>query len=180
MPKHKLTHSSAILSKDALPDVGIDAAVLEKLEKMGEALRQKQKLPMFEPLDSWTVGIPENPGVYAIWDINERNLAYIGETSSLKSRMRDIGKTKKHTFRRKVAKKPEMASNDEAGLSEKISKRYAVSFIEIQFGRAELEEFLILRWKPELNKKSAKRSPLSKHYESGCSASVGRNLYCAE
>jgi hypothetical protein len=145
-------------------------AVLEKLEEMGRVLGQKGAQMMFEPRESWTDGIPENPGVYAIWDITENSLAYIGETTSLKSRMRDIGKTKKHTFRRKVAKKPEMTSNDEAGLSEKISKRYAVSFIEIQFGRAELEEFLILRWKPELNKKSAKRSPLSKHYETGCSA----------
>jgi hypothetical protein len=158
------------LSQDTLPDVGIDAAVLVRLEEMGKALEQKLARKMFMPLDSWTDGMPENPGVYAIWDINERNLAYIGETSSLKSRMRDIGKIKNHTFRRTVAKKPEMASNEEADLSAKMSNHYAVSFIEVQFGRAELEEFLILRWKPELNKKSAKRSSLSKHYESGCSA----------
>ncbi|MEQ1525357.1 MAG: hypothetical protein ABL911_01245 [Gallionella sp.] len=63
-----------------------------------------------------------------------------------------------------------MPANDEAALSAAMAECYVVSFIEVQFGRAELEEFLILRWKPELNKKSTKRSPWSKHYESECSA----------
>lgn len=120
------------------------------------ALLQAPVRCMFDS-DSWTDDIPSEAGVYAIWDIISKFPVYVGETSALRSRMSDIGRSVNHTFRRKAAKLLNVASNDEAALSAAMSARYAVSFVEVQFGRAEVEEFLVLRWRKTIVNKPAKR-----------------------
>lgn len=135
-----------------------DTVIAEKLDEMKEAICKAQKLPMFKS-DSWVEdnNIPSEPGVYVIWDTSsgKEKKVYVGESSSLKSRMRNIGRTKNHTFRRMVKKALNITSDDETALSKEMSKRYLVSFIKVKFGRAELEEFLVKLW-PEVWNKPAK------------------------
>jgi hypothetical protein len=71
--------------------------------------------------------------------------------------MSDAGRSVNHTFRRKVAIMLGIPAGDEAGLSLAISKRYDISFIPVPFGRAELEEYLRLRWRKTIVNGPAKR-----------------------
>lgn len=142
----------------------MDKTVRTKLAAMEAALVQAPTRRLFES-DSWADDIPAEAGVYAIWDVVLKTPIYVGETSALRSRMSDIGRTVNHTFRRKAAKLLKMASNNEVALSAAMAERYSVSFIEVQLGRAELEEFLVLRWRKTILNKPAKRLLRGERYK---------------
>lgn len=105
----------------------------------------------------WVKIAPDEPGVYVIWNKRTKKPEYVGESSSLRQRLRDLGRWENHTFRSKVAEKLGEKKNNNNALSQKISALYEFSFIHVTFGRAELEEYLILRWRAFLINKPAVR-----------------------
>lgn len=54
----------------------------------------------FEPTWKWMKQFPSGPGVYAIFELGE--LAYVGESGSLRGRMGDLLDTRHHTLRRSL------------------------------------------------------------------------------
>ena len=93
---------------------------------------------------------PSFPGVYAIYLDNI--LVYIGETADINLRMKDLKNTYNHTFRRKLGNRfypnAQIIGNkfpDEIELSLNLifQNRITISFIEVNFGRSEIENYLI-------------------------------------
>lgn len=113
---------------------------------------------------TWARDVPLDAGVYVIWGRRSGRPAYVGQTGCLRERMSDAGRSVNHTFRRKVALVLNLPTGNEAGLSLAISKRYDISFILVPFGRAELEEYLRLRWRKTLVNGPAKRLLRSLQY----------------
>ena len=142
----------------------MNAKIRTKLSAMERALIKAPRRRLFAS-QSWAEDVPSEPGVYAIWDVTSNIPVYVGESSGLKSRMSDIGRTVNHTFRRKAALVLRVNAGDEMALTKAMSKRYEVSFIEVQLGRAELEEFLVLRWRQTILNKPAKRLLRGERYK---------------
>jgi len=106
---------------------------------------------------SWANDVPREPGVYAVWDLKSEAPVYVGESSDLKSRMSDVGRSVNHTFRRKAAAVLGVPPEDEVALSTAMSARYDLSVLRVNYGRAEVEEYLILRWRKTLLNRPTKR-----------------------
>ena len=103
--------------------------------------------------NNWKNIFPDYSGVYVIWD-NEKPI-YVGETSGLKSRMSDLMRPINHAFTKKIDNKIEAQSLDE--LRTYMSDKYKLSYISIDLGRSEIEEYLILRWRKTLINKPTTR-----------------------
>jgi hypothetical protein len=112
---------------------------------LGAQLAGEKRREMFAT-DRWTVDVPARPGVYAIWERASGRPIYVGETADLKARMRDLGRYPNHTCRRKLAKSFGIPKSDEVALSKRIAATHQLSFIEVGFGRMELEEYLSVLW----------------------------------
>ena len=121
--------------------------------------RELENAPRRQVLRSatWAVDTPPEPGVYALWDIQSGAAVYVGETSSLRHRMRDLGRTVNHTCRRKIAARHQLTGANEVALSAAIAERYTPSFIQVSLGRVELEEYLSIRWGRSLFNSPARR-----------------------
>lgn len=101
----------------------------------------------------WSSNFKDKAGVYAIFDKNK--LVYIGETANLKERMKEVKRTYNHSFRRKLGRKlhPELSKNPKGKFNEKIEKelnkyflkRISFSYKVLNFGRLEVESYLIHR-----------------------------------
>jgi hypothetical protein len=115
---------------------------------MAIALERAPRRAIFEDA-SWSIDIPAMPGVYALWDLSGV-MVYVGETSSLNHRMRDLGRSINHTCRRKLAARHKVVGVAEDVLSAVISKHYVLSYLPVALGRTELEEYLSLRHKRSL------------------------------
>lgn len=104
--------------------------------------------------------------MYAIWDRSSGALVYVGETSGLRDRFGDLGRLPNHTFRRYAARLLKVnRALRAAALSSAMAARFEVGFLVVKFGRAELEEFLILRFRASLVNKPAKRLLRSPQYD---------------
>ncbi|KAB0528556.1 hypothetical protein ACFFQ5_22065 [Pseudomonas brassicacearum] len=103
----------------------------------------------------WASDVPQDAGVYVLW--KDASPVYVGETSSLRSRMRDLTRVENHTFARITCEQFSIALADKVGLLGVLSKTYTLSFILVPFGRKEVEEFLILRWRSSLFNKPTTR-----------------------
>lgn len=134
---------------------------LFNLEK--RLVRKKRLKPLAE--DGWAKNITGNAGVYVLWSNKTREPIYVGETSCLNQRMSDIGRTVNHTFRRIIAGIRRWTLLDDNQLSFRISREFDLSFIELHLGRAELEEYLIIRWREFLVNKKDKRVRRGDWYE---------------
>lgn len=128
--------------------------IRQKLESMANTLNKAPRRPVLSATE-WADDIPSEPGVYALWE-GSRPI-YVGETSSLRHRMRDLGRSVNHTCRRKIAAKLELGHVDESALSAEMAVRYTLSFMPVSFGRVELEEYLTLRWKSSLFNSPSRR-----------------------
>jgi hypothetical protein len=111
----------------------------------------------------WASDVPQDAGVYVVW--KDESPIYVGETSSLRSRMRDLTRFENHTFARLTCKQFSIATADKAGLVDILSKTYTLSFILVPFGRKEVEEFLILRWRSSLLNKPTTRLMKGTQYD---------------
>lgn len=103
--------------------------------------------------DNWKNIFPDHGGVYAIW--KKDTPIYVGETSGLSSRMSDLMRPVNHAFTKKVSSETEIIDLNE--LRKHITENYKLSYIEVDFGRSEIEEFLILRWRKTLINKPTTR-----------------------
>jgi hypothetical protein len=98
----------------------------------------------------WSDKFPSKAGVYAIF-YNDQ-LFYIGESANLKERMKEIKRTVNHSFRRKLGKfiepdalivKGKFSPELELRLNQEYEKNISVSFVEVNFGRIEIENYLM-------------------------------------
>ena len=134
--------------------------VRSKLEGYEEALSSSERLSPLSAVD-WASDVPHEAGVYVIWQ--RKKPIYVGQTSSLSARMVDLARPVNHTFSRKTCKALEIP---ESSLVEfkKAMKKYKLSYIQVPFGRSELEEYLVLRWRKSLINKPAARLLKSPQY----------------
>ncbi len=113
----------------------------------------------------WDVDVPHLPGVYAIWDYLQGHLVYVGETSDLKSRFGDLRRSVNHTFRRKARAYLRLGANaPEIQLTAAMAKAFELAFLPIAFGRSEIEEYLVLRYRDSLVNKPASRLLIGEQY----------------
>jgi len=126
-----------------------------------DKLRKAKKLVPLASVN-WTAYIPKEAGVYVLWKGNVPS--YVGETSSLQLRMRDLARPINHSFTKKIAKELGLPANATKKIAQAISSSFKLSFVTVEFGRAEIEEFLILRWRNTLINKPAKRLEHSPQY----------------
>ncbi len=102
---------------------------------------------------NWLSNFPHGGGVYVIWESGTP--VYVGETSGVHSRMGDLMRPVNHAFTKKVGIENEISDLDL--LRQYISDTYQISFIGVDFGRSEIEEYLILRWRKTLINKPTTR-----------------------
>lgn len=112
--------------------------------------------------------VPRTAGLYVVKDKNE-NLIYIGESSDINERHNThSNRTYFSALRRHIAteilsfelkakngKKKYLDDNEEAAVN-KFLKNCKVTFFPVNLGRYELEEYLIKKHKPLLNRKDNK------------------------
>ena len=110
---------------------------------------------------SWKDDVPSVGGVYAIWS-QKGKPQHVGETCHLKHRCKDLERTVNHTFREKMAVYYGMQRCSDDDLSKKLSKEFFYSFLPVDFGRKELEEYLVVKWKSSIINKPPKRFLLQK------------------
>lgn len=104
------------------------------------------------------------PGIYAIFEGNDK-IIYIGETGNLYKRMSDITRTVNHTFRKqlgelkfegiKSSKKYDLEI--EQMLDKYFDEELYITFIEVNFGRLEIETYLIDRYQSTIINSEKKR-----------------------
>ena len=111
--------------------------IAKQLHDYETMLRNAKKLT---PLASknWAVNIPNEAGVYVIWEGKEPK--YVGQTSSLKHRMRDLARANSHCFTRKTAALLKIAESEIQKIQKAIYSKYKLSYVSVQFGRTEIEE----------------------------------------
>ena len=130
---------------------------LEKCEKI-----------KFQRMNSWRKEfIPDFPGVYALYEKvgSEYILLYIGETGNLRERMSDICRTVNHTFRRQLGKKrfsgiitsKKFEFKTESLLDVFFDEDLYISFLKVNFGRSEIESYLITKYQKILLNSEIKR-----------------------
>jgi hypothetical protein len=134
-----------------------------ELKTLEDALRTAPRRSLCSDA-AWAHDVSQLAGVYAIWDAQSSKPVYVGETSGLFARMGDLGRTLNHTFRRIVRKKFNAATATESALNVLLAERFKIAFLPVAFGRAELEEYLILRWRKTLYNKPALRLQASPQY----------------
>jgi hypothetical protein len=134
----------------------------EYLDNKWHDLEKGQKYLLTASRGSFT-HFPKSPGVYCIWE--EGKICYVGETSGLSGRMRDLTRTVNHTFRRKVGRSNfsnisgyETATNSkkfpthiEDKIDDFITSKMKISFLPLTLGRKELEEYICRNNNPKYN-----------------------------
>lgn len=127
--------------------------VQKKLESFEVQIKQQ---PRYVPFESfWTNDFPDEGAVYVMWEKNVP--VYVGETSGFKKRMSDLARPVNHAFTKKMQKRFGFEDKDIQFLRKTISQKFKVSFVKVDFGRSEIEEYLILLWRKKLINKPTKR-----------------------
>lgn len=148
-------HSNYLLSENELRKILIEAE---------QDLLSSDKIK-FQKVKSWRDDIiPDFPGVYALYE-NKDSLLYIGETGNLRERMSDICRTVNHTFRRElghkrynaIKTKKKFGSDIEILLDQFFDEKLHVSFIKVNFGRIEIETYLVTKYQSMLLNSEKKR-----------------------
>jgi hypothetical protein len=96
------------------------------------------------------LSFPNSPGVYAVYLFEE--LIYIGESADLKDRMKDMKNTYNHTLRKKLGFHffhdaeilgRKFSNEIENRLNLIFQHGITISFVEVNFGRTEIENYVI-------------------------------------
>lgn len=103
----------------------------------------------------WKKDITRDAGVYVIW--KGQSPVYVGESSALRARMSDLTNFVNHTFAKKTCALFGLGASDRLALVNAYSSNYELSFCAVPFGRKEVEEYLILRWRSTLLNKVTAR-----------------------
>ena len=97
--------SEYLAIKSTLKDHQVmDMKVRKALETLELKLHSAPKIQIFLS-DSWASAVTLEAGVYAVWTFKPHVPVYVGQTTSLRHRMRDLGRQINHTFPRGIAKK---------------------------------------------------------------------------
>ena len=106
--------------------------------------------------------------ISAIYVLFEKDkLVYIGETGDLLKRMSDITRTYNHSFRKQVGARKFGGEKSSRKFSDEIEKKLdkyfddkiSLSFIEINFGRLEIETYLVHTYQKQIFNAEQKRKP---------------------
>lgn len=139
---------------------------LAKLE--GKIIDGNWKL--FEFSKDWLMTFDTEAGVYAIRE--EGQICYIGESGSLRKRMKDLLDTRNHSLRRTIGNRRFLDKEGyEAGTASKkfplkfeeelnriFEDNFEVSAIPVKIGRKELEERLVEKLNPIYNSRAKRKS----------------------
>ena len=112
---------------------------------------------------AWNLNFPDAPGVYVFFEKNK--IVYVGETKSIKKRMKDVLRTFNHTLRRKVGeshfnsnKKYTKATSRlkyhpdiEVMVNDWFVNKMKMCFLPVSLGRKELEEMMNHEDNPKYN-----------------------------
>lgn len=120
-----------------------------KVRQLADKLENSERINFLHTRD-WKSNVPPDPGIYIIWRKNGSCAPiYIGEIVNLLERFSDLHRTANHTFRRHILNNRRMKGNVIKGseLSGYISNNFSISYITVLMGRAEVEEYLIYKWR---------------------------------
>jgi hypothetical protein len=120
-----------------------------------ELLKKSNKYPILLTRE-WVKEFPTNAGVYIVYDKKDGSICYVGETYSIRSRMSNLMHTSNHVIRRsigndifknysgfvKATSKIKFRDDIELKLIKHIKNNYEVSYIIVEFGRKEFEDYL--------------------------------------
>lgn len=119
----------------------------------------------FKKCKNWrNDNVPNESGIYAIFE-NDNELIYIGESGNLKERMNEINRTVNHSFRKQfghlrfngIKSKKKFTDDVEIQLDEYFANNLYVSFLPINFGRLEIETYLISKYQKKIINSIKKR-----------------------
>lgn len=123
----------------------------------------------------WAKEQPGEAGVYALIDIDNRCIVYVGESGSISGRIMDMMDSRNHTVLRKIG--DDYYSTEEGFLKATAKKKfpkhienmvkchikkYKLSVFPVSFGRKEVEEHLCNKYSPILNTRLKRESKKSK------------------
>ena len=131
-------------------------------------LKGEQALLKLDPIPWFEANIPNNAGIYHV-EHNDNGLVYIGESSNIKERYNShSGVTYFSALRRHIGtdvlgfelqvrngKKRYFSKSEDSGIN-KFLDNCNIKSMEVNFGRFELEEYLIRKHRPLLNRKENK------------------------
>lgn len=145
--------------------------VLEYINKVEEELLLQNRIRFGFDL-VFLKQIASYPGVYILFDSD--NLCYVGESSNLRERMSDMRHTYKHTIRKKIGKfhfdgkikkgERKFCPQVEERLNKFFSEKISVAHVPIDFGRTEIEEYLVDKYEGSIynNKSNRYVKPFNK------------------
>lgn len=120
------------------------------------------------------------PGIYALFE--DDNLKYVGETGDLLKRMSDITRTVNHSFRKQIGAEKfsgiksskKFGIEIEKSLDDFFDNNLYIKFIEVNFGRLEIETYLVDKFQNQIiNSKKIRKLKydyeLLKEIEKACS-----------
>ena len=128
----------------------------------------EQELLMLDPIPWFEANIPNNAGLYHV-EHGDNGLIYIGESSNIKERYdTHSGTTYFSALRRHIGtdvlefelqarngKKRYFAESEDKEIN-KYLHNCKIKAMKVNFGRFELEEYLIRKYRPLLNRKENK------------------------
>lgn len=123
--------------------------------------------------------LTHSPGIYALFE--KETLVYVGETGDLLKRMSDITRTVNHSFRKQlgfrkfggVKSSKKFETKIETLLDNYFDNELFISFLEINFGRLEIETYLVDKYQNQIINSEKKRKlkldyALLKEIENAC------------
>ncbi|WP_158974291.1 GIY-YIG nuclease family protein [Cellulophaga sp. L1A9] len=136
----------------------------EMLEKAEDELFNSKRIKFKKCKDWRKDNVPSEAGVYAIFE-NDNDLIYIGESGNLKDRMNEINRTVNHSFRKQfghlryngIKSRKKFTDDIETLLDDYFSENLFVSLLPVNFGRLEIETYLISKYQDKVINSVKKR-----------------------
>jgi hypothetical protein len=125
----------------------------------------KAKRIVFTRDKTWTrANFPDEAGIYVIYDKGE--LIYIGESANVRLRMQEVKRTYNHSIKKIISKKyfkgeligSSFSLETEAKIDQYLLDHITFSSLPLNFGRLEMESYLLHRNEHKLFNKIGKRN----------------------
>lgn len=142
--------------------------VHEVIEHYSKELMDNAKRSPMSLTRAWASSFPKDAGIYAIFLQNE--IVYIGETGMISARLRDLLDSRNHTLRRNMGKAffSDKEGYQDASTSKKfpphietmvndVLEKMTVAVLPVALGRAEIEEYLVEKYRPVFNSKTKRK-----------------------
>lgn len=142
-----------------------DREILNFVITFEQELFASEKIP-FSRDKGWSSKFPYKAGIYAIYDHGE--LIYIGESANLKLRMQEIKRTYNHSIKRilnnrhykGVLEGRVYSAEIEEKLNQHLLEHVTFAAKELNFGRLEMESYLMHRNKSKVLNKIGRRNAI--------------------